>query len=105
MQFIEWRKQSGLSPVKTSRTFGLIYDDPATVEPDKFCFDICGEVAMEVPENAQGVKNGLIPAGRCAVVRHLGAYESFGEKVYYLCRNWLPEAARRCAMLTSSFTI
>jgi AraC family transcriptional regulator len=41
--FIEWRKQSGLSPVKSSRTFGIAYDNPDTTEPEKFRFDICGD--------------------------------------------------------------
>jgi len=94
LHFIEWRKQSGLSPVKTSRTFGVIYDDPSTVEPEKFRFDICGElggeVSGEVPHNPQGVKSGTIPGGRCAVIRHQGPHERLGEKVYYLYRDWLP---------------
>lgn len=90
LQFIDWRKQSGLSPVKTSRTFGVVYEDPNTAEPDKFRFDICGEVAGEVPENPQGVRRGAIPGGRCAVIRHRGPHERLGEKVYYLYRDWLP---------------
>jgi AraC family transcriptional regulator len=90
LTFIDWRKQSGLSPVKTSRTFGVIYDDPNTVEPEKFRFDICGEVSGEVPRNPQGVKGGRIPGGRCAVIRHHGPHERLDEKVYYLYRDWLP---------------
>ncbi|MBI1174115.1 MAG: helix-turn-helix domain-containing protein [Sideroxydans sp.] len=92
MDFIEWRKQSGLSPVKTSRTFGVVYDDPDTVEPDQFRFDICGEVANGVPDNAQGVKSGTIPGGRCAVIRHQGPHERLGENIYYLYRDWLPQS-------------
>ncbi|WP_176582380.1 GyrI-like domain-containing protein [Mariprofundus erugo] len=92
MQFIEWRQQSGLSPVKSSRTLGLVYDDPATVEPEKFRFDICGEVSSDVPENVQGVKSGVIPGGRCAVLRHSGPLDQIGEKIYYLYRDWLPES-------------
>lgn len=90
LQFIDWRKQSGLSPIKASRTFGLVYDNPDTTEPEQFRFDICGEVDGEVPANPQGVKSGVIPGGRCAVIRHLGPHDRLGEKVYYLYRNWLP---------------
>jgi len=90
MRFIDWRKSSGLSPVNSSRTFGLIYEDPASVEPEKFRFDICGEVKSEVPTNSQGVKSSLIPGGRCAVIRHHGPHENLGEKIYYLYREWLP---------------
>lgn len=92
MIFIDWRKQSGLSPVKARRTFGVVYDDPNVVEPDKFRFDICGEVDGEVPANPQGVKNGTIPGGRCAVIRHQGPHERMGEKIYYLYRDWLPDS-------------
>ncbi len=90
LTFIDWRKQSGLSPVISSRTFGVVYDDPNTVEAEKFRFDICGEVAAAVPGNPQGVKSGVIPGGRCAVIRHKGPHERMGEKIYYLYRDWLP---------------
>jgi len=82
MKFIEWRKQTGLSPVKTSKTFGIAYDDPEQTEPEAFRFDICGSVSSEIAENPQGVKNGVIPAGRCAVVRHLGSHDRIGENAY-----------------------
>ena len=32
-QFIEWRKTSQLSPVASSQTYGVIYNDPNTIEP------------------------------------------------------------------------
>lgn len=88
--FIDWRKGSGLSPVQTSQTFGIVYDNPETVEPDNFRFDICGSVTQDVPANPQGIVNKIIPDGRCAVVRHLGAHDQLGESVYYLYREWLP---------------
>jgi AraC family transcriptional regulator len=92
LKFIEWRKLSGLSPVQTNRTFGIAYDDPALTEPEQFRFDICGEVTGPVPENPQGVTNGVIPAGRCALTRHLGSHERIGESIYPLYREWLPES-------------
>ena len=90
--FIEWRKESGLSPVKTSKTLGIVYDDPATTEAEDFRFDICGAVTEAVPDNAQGVISKVIPAGRCAVVRHVGSHHRIGESVYYLYREWLPDS-------------
>ena len=90
--FIEWRKASRLSPVKTSKTFGIAYDNPETTEPEKFRFDICGSVTAPVPDNPQGVVNKVIPAGRCAVVRHFGSHDKMGENIYYLYREWLPES-------------
>lgn len=90
--FIGWRKASGLSPVKTSRSFGIVYSDPDTTPADEFRFDICGEVAEDVPPNPQGVINSTIPAGRCAVVRHLGSHDRLSESIYPLYREWLPHS-------------
>ncbi len=92
LRFIEWRKQSGLSPKDTSRTFGVAYDDPDATEPEQFRFDICGEVSERVPPNPQGVVNGIIPGGRCAVARHLGSHDHIGESIYPLYREWLPQS-------------
>lgn len=90
--FIEWRKQSGLSPVKSSKTFGIAYDNPDTTEPELFRFDICGSVSADIPANPQGVVNGVIPGGRCALLRHVGSHDRIRECAYYLYRDWLPES-------------
>lgn len=92
MTFIDWRKNSGLSPVKSSRTFGIAYDDPEQTPPDDFRFDICGSVSGVIPANPQGVKNDVIPAGRCAVLRHYGSHDRIGESARYLYREWLPDS-------------
>ncbi|MDD2700881.1 MAG: AraC family transcriptional regulator [Sideroxydans sp.] len=92
VQFIDWRKTSGLSPIKTSDTFGIVYDNPDTTAPADFRFDICGSVTEAVPANPQGVVNKRIPAGRCAVVRHQGSHQRIGEAAYYLYRDWLPNS-------------
>jgi len=92
LRFIAWRKSSQLSPVETSRTFGIAYDDPDKPEPNAFRFDICGSVAADVPLNPQGVITKTIPAGRCAVVRHLGSRDRIAESIYPLYRDWLPQS-------------
>lgn len=88
--FIDWRKQSGLSPVNSSRTFGIVYDNPDTTPPEAFRFDIGGEVNANVPANPQGVIRKVIQGGRCAVIRHHGSHNRIGESAYYLYRDWLP---------------
>ncbi|XQW85653.1 AraC family transcriptional regulator [Thalassotalea piscium] len=87
--FIAWRKSSGLSPVKTSKTFGIPYSDPAITPDDEFRFDFAGSVEQTIPDNRYGVRNGEIPAGRCAVVRHLGSHDKISDSVYYLYQQWL----------------
>lgn len=57
-KFIMWRKETGLSPVNQSQTFGVAWDDPATTAPEAFRFDICGSVSEPIPDNRYGVSNG-----------------------------------------------
>ena len=90
--FIDWRKTTGLSPVTTSRTYGVAHDNPDTTPAADFRFDICGSVAEAVPENSHGIITKLISGGRCAVVRHVGSHDRIGESVYYLYRQWLPNS-------------
>ena len=91
-RFIEWRKQSQLSPVHSSQTYGISYDDPRTTDPQAYRYDICGSIEADIPDNPQGVKASVIPGGRCAVIRHHGSNEDMGESIAYLYRQWLPES-------------
>ena len=90
--FIDWRKSTGLSPVKSSKSFGIAYDNPETTAPENFQFGICGSVSESIPDNPQGVQNSVIPGGRCAVVRHMGSHDRIGESIYPLYRDWLPKS-------------
>lgn len=90
--FIDWRKKSGLSPVASSGSYGIVYDNPNTVLPEEFRFDLCGEVKDKVPENGFGVINKLIPGGRCAKVRHLGSRDDIDKPICALYGQWLPES-------------
>lgn len=91
-RFIAWRRSSGDSPVATQRTFGIAHDDPAATEPERFRFDICGELARPLSPNTAGVVERVIPAGRCAVVRHLGSTDAIGGSVRALYTDWLPQS-------------
>lgn len=88
-KFIEWRKESGLSPVKSSRTFGIPYSDPDTTLPEEFRWDVCGSVDCEIPSNLYGVTNGVIPAGKCAVLRHKGSHSKLNDSIWYFFNTWL----------------
>lgn len=83
-KFIEWRKSTGLSPLKTSKTFGIPYGDPNQVLEDEFRFDICGSHIGDVPENPFGVKASFILTGRCAMVLHKGSHDTIVETIYPL---------------------
>jgi len=89
-QLIAWRKETGLSPIKTSNTYGLAYDDPKVVKSDDFRFDLCASVQKDVPDNRFGIVNSMIPGGKCARLRHVGPYDGMSQKVHYLYGEWLP---------------
>lgn len=93
-KFIDWRMQSGQSPVSSSRTFGIPYGNPDTTPPDAFRFAICGEIHEAVAPNAYGVRELVIPGGRCAVVRHVGSTDHIGETIYPIYRDWLPTSGK-----------
>lgn len=88
--FIAWRKNTGLSPVRDSKTFGIAWDDPATASAEAFRFDICGSVSAAIPENDFGVINGEIAGGRYAVGRHNGSLDNISQTVWAMFRDWLP---------------
>jgi AraC family transcriptional regulator len=88
-RFIEWRKETGLTP-KENPTFNILYDDPSTTPADAFRFDICVATERDVAPNNAGIIVKTIPGGRCAVLRHVGSEESFGDAISYLYGTWLP---------------
>jgi len=89
--FIAWRRANHLPP-STSATFNLLYGDPATTPPDDFRLDLCAEVKGDVARNEQGVVARTIPAGRCAVLRHVGSDDLFGATFDWLYKEWLPSS-------------
>ncbi|GLT19197.1 hypothetical protein GCM10007938_29790 [Vibrio zhanjiangensis] len=91
-KFINWRKSTGLSPIKTSETFGIPHSDPNSTPDEEFQFDICGSYQGEVPENAFGVKSGVIPSGKCAIAVHKGSYDRINESISYMYQTWLPDS-------------
>lgn len=90
--FIDWRKSTKLSPVKTSNTYGVAYDDPEETVPENFRFDICGSVDSVIPENSFGVKSGSLPHARCALIRHKGSHDTISESIKYLFTTWIPSS-------------
>ena len=91
-KFIAWRKETGLSPVKTSKTYGIPYSNPKTTDPEQFRWDICGTIDSDVPPNDYGTQLGSIPGGRCAVIRHLGSYDNVDKSICAVYREWLPDS-------------
>lgn len=91
--FITWRRQHGLHPAK-SATYNIAYNDPVTTPPEDFRFALAAATTMAIASNETGVTAGLIPGGRCAVLRHRGSDDALGEAVRYLYAGWLPQSGR-----------
>jgi AraC family transcriptional regulator len=94
-RFVAWRRACQDSPVATCRTFGISYDDPNTTPPEAYRFDICGELAGPLQPNDAGIVEKLIPAGRCAKVRHVGSTDALGKTLRVLYGEWLPQSGEQ----------
>lgn len=91
-RFIAWRKAAGLSP-ETSPTFNVFRSEREPANPADYSMDICSATEMPVEggpiEDAQ-MKPGVIPGGRCAVLRYPGNTNNLEPAALYLYREWLP---------------
>lgn len=94
-KFIAWRKENKLPP-KSSATYNILYDDPdqisAQTPAEKYRFDICAATQKDITPNEYGVEVGYIPAGRCAVLRHIGSDDGIEAAARTLYEHWLPNS-------------
>ncbi|RWQ01185.1 AraC family transcriptional regulator [Mesorhizobium sp.] len=87
-KFIAWRRAVGLSAA-SSATYNVFHSDSDITPPDEFRLDICAATDRKIELNEQGVEAGVLPAGRCAVLRAIGA-ENVEPAIEFLYRDWLP---------------
>lgn len=90
-QFIAWRKENKLPP-KLNATYNILYDDPAQTSEAEYRFDICAATQKDIEPNEYGVEVGYIPAGRCAVLRHIGSDDGIEAAARTLYEHWLPNS-------------
>jgi AraC family transcriptional regulator len=90
--FVRWRKQHKLSP-KVSRTFNIFYVDSEDVPPEQFRMDVGVSITTDtIDQGDVGVVAKVIPAGRCAKLRHVGSDESLDAAIRFLYAQWLPQS-------------
>ena len=90
--FVRWRKQQSLSP-KVSKTFNIFYVDSEDVPPEQFRVDVCVSLTTDsIDHNDAGVVAKVIPAGRCAKLRHVGSDETLDAAIHFLYAQWLPQS-------------
>ncbi len=88
-RFIAWRKAAGLTP-KTSSTFNIWYTERRPANPADYRMDLCVGVSADQKIEGEGVREGEIPGGRCAVLRVTGDTHNLEPAALYLYRDWLP---------------
>lgn len=88
-RFITWRKTTGHRP-PASATYTIFHTDPHTTPLEDYRLDLCAGVAHPVADPGHGIEPGLIPAGRCAMLRVVGQADDLEPAALFLYREWLP---------------
>jgi AraC family transcriptional regulator len=88
-RFIAWRKAAGLSP-ETSSTFNIFRSERIPENPADYSMDICVGTDRPIDPADQDMKAGVIPGGRCAVLRVVHDTHNLEPAALYLYRDWLP---------------
>ena len=88
-RFIAWRRAAGLSP-ETNPTFMVFRSERLPANPADYSMDLCVGTDRPVEPNDQQMKAGVIPGGRCAVLRYPGNTNNLEPAALYLYGDWLP---------------
>ncbi|MEO5865899.1 MAG: AraC family transcriptional regulator [Sphingomonas sp.] len=88
-RFRAWREAAGLSP-ETSPTFMVFRSERSPANPADYSMDLCVETDHTIEANDGQMKTGIIPGGRCAVLRYPGNTNNLEPAALYLYRDWLP---------------
>ena len=89
--FIAWRKRQHLHPSRYA-TFNIFYDDPYQVAPADYRVDLCVAIDGDMTGDGTGTVSKILPAGRCAVLRHIGSDDHLHASISYLYSEWLPQS-------------
>lgn len=72
-----------------------MYAPPDPAAPESYRIDLCAAVEREPDSDRSGILFRVIPAGRCAVLRHTGTDETLGESIRSLMSRWFPGSGER----------
>jgi len=88
-RFRDWRKAAGLSP-ETNPTFTVFRSERCPAVPADYAMDICVGTDQPIAADDDQMKAGVIPGGRCAVLRYPGNTNNLEPAALFLYREWLP---------------
>jgi AraC family transcriptional regulator len=88
-RFIAWRTAANLHP-RTHPTFTVWRSERRPASPADYSVDLCVGTDQPIEANGERIKAGLIPGGRCAVLRVTGYTDNLEPAALTLYRDWLP---------------
>lgn len=88
-RFVAWRKANGLSP-QTSPTFNVFRSERTPAIAADYSMDLCVGTDLPIDPADEQVRAGVIPGGRCAVLRVVHNTHNLEPAALYLYRDWLP---------------
>ena len=88
-RFIAWRRANRLGP-QVCATFNIFHTDPDVTPAAEARTDLAIATTRAVAEGDDGVEAGVIPGGRCAVLRITGGDAALAAGFAFLYRDWLP---------------
>ncbi|MXO65421.1 AraC family transcriptional regulator [Altericroceibacterium endophyticum] len=90
--FIAWRRAHKLPPSR-SRTFNIFHNDPGDTPSDNYRMDLCAGLPEGFHLDVDApVKAGIIPGGRCALLRQTGNTDDLRKAADFLYREWLSQS-------------
>jgi AraC family transcriptional regulator len=89
-RFIGWRRENKLPPGQY-RTFNFLHNDPTTVTPEAFCFDIACERPAKQLVLEDDMRFETIPGGRYARLSVTGGDKVLEAAVNYITTDFLTE--------------
>ena len=82
-ELLEWIHVHNLT-FENVRSFGIGYDDPDYINPEKCRYDACISLQEDIPHNGEPFNMKIIDPGRCMVFLFEGKGEDFGKSWDYV---------------------
>jgi AraC family transcriptional regulator len=91
-RFKVWCKAAGQSPETGRPSFMVFRSERCPANPADYSMDLCVGTDQSIEANDEGMKAGVIPGGRCAVLRYPGNTNNLEPAALYLYSDWLPNS-------------
>ncbi|QDB99460.1 AraC family transcriptional regulator [Mesorhizobium sp. 8] len=91
-RFKAWCKAASLSPETGRSSFMVFRSERCPANPADYSMDLCVGTDQPIEASDEGMKAGVIPGGRCAVLRYPGNTNNLEPAALYLYRDWLPDS-------------